>query len=129
MVAKKKVAASATPANERFPVLNRRYHAHNPDAGRNVTSEVLVNTATPQSKPKPTQGLAISRFSSSNVSQKIIVSKNAARLVSQTQRVDQYITVGSKAQAHALQTPTFSLKHLRAIKKIGMHVSAEKMLL
>ena len=47
----------------------------------------------------------------------------------QTQRVDQYMTVGKSAQAHALHTPTFSLKHFRAIKKIGMQVSAEKTLL
>src|SRR5436305_8322323 len=113
MAAKKKIVAITTPAKDRFPVLDRRYHAHNPDAGRNVTSEVLVRTATPQSTPNPTQGMAPSRFSNSNVSQKMAARKKAARLVSQTQRVDQYMTVGSSAQPHALETATLSLKHLR----------------
>jgi hypothetical protein len=129
MAAKKKIAAKATPAKDRFPVLHRRYHVHNPDAGRNVTREVLVNTATPQSKPNAIHGITPSRFSNSNANQKIIASKQAARLVSHTQRVDQYMTVGNSAQPHALQTATFSLKHFRAIKKIGMHVNAEKILL
>src|SRR3954470_14217511 len=118
-----------TPAKDRFPVLHRRYHGHNPDAGRNVTSEVLVSTATPQSRPNAIHGVAPSKFSNSNASQKIIASKNAARLVSHTQRVDQYMIVGNSAQPHALHTATFSLKHLRAIRKIGTHVNAEKILL
>jgi hypothetical protein len=43
--------------------------------------------------------------------------------------VHQNITLGSKAHAHAEPTATLSEKTLRAIRKIGMQVSAEKMLL
>src|SRR5438270_10362261 len=117
------------PANERLPRFQRRYQIHRPDAGRNERRDELVSAATPQSRPNPTQGIRPSSSSNFKASQKIAASSSAARLVSQTQRTLQYITVGSKAHAHALNTATFSLKHFRATKKIGMQVSAEKRLL
>ena len=43
-------------------------------------------------------------------------------------RVHQNITLGSKAHAQADPTTTFSEKIRRAIRKIGMHVSAENRL-
>ena len=55
-------------------------------------------------------------------------SSSAARLVSQTQRVHQYMTGGNTAHSQAVQTANFSLKHRLAIRKIGMQVSAEKKL-
>ena len=58
-----------------------------------------------------------------------IASRSAARLVSQTHRVHQYITGGMTAQSQPLQIASLSLKHLFAIRKIGMQVSAEKRLL
>ena len=58
-----------------------------------------------------------------------MATSRAEKLVSHTQRVHQYITWGSSAQVHAEPTATFSLKILRAIRKIGMQVRAEKMLL
>ena len=52
----------------------------------------------------------------------------AARLVSQMARVHQNITLGSKAHAQAAPTATLSENIRRAIRKIGMQVSAEKRL-
>src|ERR1700686_1560296 len=129
MVAAKKTDANAIPASDGFPAFHRRYHTHNPDAGKNEISEVFVSAATPHSKPNPIHGVRPFSSSSSSVSQKMTASNKAARLVSHTQRVDQYITIGNNAHPHALHTATFSLKHFRAIRKIGMHVSAENTLL
>ena len=58
----------------------------------------------------------------------MVAMSRAARLVSQIARVHQNITLGSKAHAQPEPTPTFSEKIRRAIRKIGMHVSAEKRL-
>ena len=58
-----------------------------------------------------------------------MASNRAARLVSHTQRVHQYMTAGSKAQSQAVQTATVSSKHRLPIRKMGMQVSAEKTLL
>src|SRR5689334_23101578 len=121
--------ASTTPASERFPARHRRCQIHNPDTGRNASREVLVSAEMPQSRPKAAHGRQPPRSSMSSVSQKISASKNAARLVSQTQRVHQYITDGSRAHSHPLQTATFSSKTFRAIRKMGMQVSAENRLL
>src|SRR5947207_4814518 len=129
MVAEKKTVASRTPATEDFPLFQRRYHGHSPDAGKNESREVLVKAATPQSRPKAIHILVPSNSSSFSASQKMSAKSSAARLVSHTQRVLQYITVGSSAHPQAVHTATFSLKHLRAIRKIGMQVRAEKMLL
>ena len=90
---------------------------------------MLVSAATPQSKPNCSQGFNPSFSSIVSVNQKITASNSAARLVSQTQRVHQKITEGNSAHVQALQTATFSLKHLFAMRKIGMQVSAEKILL
>src|SRR6267154_4087380 len=119
MAATKKAEAKTTPPKERFPLFDRRHHAHSPDAGRNDSNETFVSAATPQSTPNPIHGVGPSKSSSFRVSQKIKASSSAARLVSHTQRVDQYITEGKSAQVHAVQTETFSLKHFFAIKKIG----------
>src|ERR1700693_2118857 len=120
--------ASTTPASEDVPRLQRRYHAHSPEAGRNASREVLVRPAIPQSSPNSSHGFSPSLSSRSKVSQKISASKSAARLVSQTQRVHQYMTGGITAQSQADQMASFSPKHLLAIRKIGMQVSAEKKL-
>src|SRR5207248_981245 len=129
IVAQKKIPASVAPATAGTPRFLCLYTAHNPEAGRNASREVLVSPATPQSTPKPIHGTIPSSSSILSVSQKLKASRSAARLVSQTHRVHQYITDGSNAQAQAVQTATFSLKHFRAIRKVGMHVSAEKILL
>src|SRR5439155_21696095 len=121
--------ASATPPSEGFPFFHRRYQGHIADAGRNDSREVLVRAAAPHSRPNAIHGSAPSSSSSFSASQKMRVSSRAARLVSQTQRVHQYITVGKSAHAHAVHTATLSLKHFRAMRKIGMQVSAEKTLL
>jgi hypothetical protein len=42
--------------------------------------------------------------------------------------VHQYITLGSSAHAHADPTATFTEKIRRAMRKIGIHVSAENTL-
>ena len=128
MQAKKTIDASTTPPRDRLPHCARRYQAHNPAAGRNESREVLLNAVMPQSKPNSIQGIQPSRSSRVRASQKIVVSNNAARLVSQIARVHQNMTFGSRAQAHAEPTATFSEKILRAIRKIGMQVSAEKTL-
>src|SRR5438309_11119599 len=129
MVAAKNSVASNTPLSDVFPAFQRRYHGHSPNAGKNASREVLVKAATPQSRPKAIHILAPSSSSSFSVSQKMIARSSVARLVSHTQRVLQYITVGSRAHPQAVHTATLSLKHLRAIRKIGMQVRAEKMLL
>ena len=82
----------------------------------------------PQSSPNANQGGHPSRSSRVRASQKTAVSNNADRLVSQTQRVHQNMTLGSRAQAHDEPTATFSENIRRAIRKIGAHVSAEKTL-
>jgi len=129
MVAEKKIVASTTRESDLRRSFARRYHAHSPDAGRNESREVLVNAPTPHSRPNPIQGPVPSASSSRNVSQKITVRSSAARLVSHTHRVDQNITDGRTAHIHAVHTATFSLKHFRAIRKIGIEVNAENRLL
>src|SRR6266404_9267336 len=129
MVAAKNRAASAKPPIDDLPLFHRRYHAHNPDAGTNERREELVRAATPQRSPNAIHSLTPSRSSRVSASHKISDSSSAARLVSQTQRDPQYITVGNSAHAQLAQTATFSPKHFRAIRKIGTQVRAEKMLL
>ena len=90
---------------------------------------MLFSAATPHSNPKPNHGGQPSRSSIVRVSQKIVASNNAERLVSHTQRVHQNITLGSKAQAQADHTATFIEKIRRAIRKIGIQVRAEQRLL
>src|SRR5713226_6640401 len=114
-----------TPTSDGLPFFQRRYQAHKPDAGRNESREVLVSAATPQSRPNAIHGFAPSISSSCRVNQKMTARSSAARLVSQTQRVHQYITDGSSAHDQALQTATFSLKHFRPIRKMGTQVRAE----
>src|SRR6267154_1715753 len=122
-------AASTTPVMEGLSRFARRYHAHNPAAGRNASREVLVRPAIPHSSPNCSHEVNPFLSSRSRVSQKMRASSSAARLVSHTQRVHQYMTGGNTAQSQAVQTASFSLKHFLAIRKIGMQVSAEKRLL
>src|ERR1051326_3920392 len=125
----KNIAAKAIPgSDDRFCFL-LRYQTHNPDAGRKDRREVLVKAATPHKSPKAFHGSEPSISSSFNVSQKIRASSRAARLVSHTQRVHQYIIVGRRAHAQEDQIATLSLKHFLAIRKIGRQVRAEKILL
>src|ERR1700739_1894785 len=126
--ARKTPDASTTPAKDRLPRCARRYHAHNPAAGRNDSREVLLSAARPQSSPNSTHGSQPSRSSRVSASQKMVVRSSVDKLVSQTQRVDQNMTFGSSVQAHAEPTATFSEKIRRAIKKMGMQVNAEKRL-
>src|ERR1700733_7668303 len=129
MQAKKTTEARTMPAIDCLPRCARRYQAHNPATGRNESREVLVSAAIPQSSPNWIHGSRPSRSSRVNASQKIAASRSADKLVSQTQRVHQNITLGSNAHPHVEPTATFSEKILRAIRKIGTHVSAEKTLL
>src|SRR5580692_6297080 len=129
MQAKKMIDASTTPANDRLPSFARRYQTHNPAAGRNESREVPFRAMSPQSNPNSSQGSQPSRSSSVRASHRTVVSSRAERLVSQTARVHQNITLGSSAHAHADMTATFSVNIRFAIRKIGMHVSAEKTLL
>src|SRR5271165_2838365 len=122
-------ADSATPASDCLPRFRRRYHAHKPEAGRNASREVLASAAIPQSSPNWIHGTNPSLSSRSSVSQKTSASSNAARLVSHTQRVHQYITGGIIAHSQPVQTASFSSKHRLAIRKMGIQVSAEKKLL
>src|SRR5947209_5089849 len=122
------MAASTTPEIDRLPRLARRYQAHKPDAGRKESNDVLLSAARPQSKPNCSHGSKPSRSSNVRVNQKMVAMSRAARLVSQMARVHQNITLGSKAHAQADPTTTFSEKIRRAIRKIGMHVSAENRL-
>src|SRR5690242_18770292 len=124
MHAKKMIEAAATPPIDRLPRCPLRYHAHNPEAGKNDNMEVLVSAAIPHSSPNSNQGNRPSCSSSSSVSQKMIANSNAARLVSQTHRVAK--PDGSSAQNHDAHTAIFSPKHRLASKKMGTQVSAEK---
>src|SRR5262249_48627947 len=129
MVAAKNKDERATPGSEAKPFCCRRYHAQSPEAGRNPSREVLVNAAIPHNIPYTIHGFAPLTSSSLRVSQKRIASSNAARLVSHTQRVHQYMTDGNSAQSQAVHTAIFSSKHFLAIKKIGTQVRAENKLL
>src|SRR5246127_5446503 len=126
MQAKNMIEAAATPPSDRLPRFARRYHTHNPEVGKNDNMEVLVSVAIPHSSPNSNQGHRPSCSSTSSVSQKMIASSNAARLVSQTHRVAK--PDGSSAQNHDAHTAIFSSKHRLAIKKMGTQVSAEKIL-
>ena len=64
-----------------------------------------------------------------SVSQKSQVSRNAARLCSQTHRVAHVIIGGSNAHIQQVHKATLSPKLRLAIQKIAMQVSAEKTLL
>ncbi len=64
-----------------------------------------------------------------SASQKITANSRVEKLVSHTQRVHQYMTYGRRPHVQAEPTATFSEKIRRAIRKIGMQVSAEKTLL
>src|SRR6266852_5743640 len=121
--------ASATPASEGLLRFQRRYPHHTPEAGRNASMEVLVSPAIPHNSPNLSHGFNPLRSSRSRVSQKISARSSAARLVSQTHRVHQYMTGGITAHSQAVQIANFSSKHRLAIRKIGMQVSAEKKLL
>src|SRR5882672_9422414 len=121
--------ARMIPARERLLSFQRRYQIQSPEAGRKASNEVFVRAAMPQISPNSSHGFQSSFSSITSVSQKSTASKSAARLVSHTQRVHQYVTDGRSAHVQELQTATFSLKHRFAIKKIGIPVRAEKMLL
>ena len=97
-----------------------------PDAGRNASSTVLFSAAMPHSRPNSSQGIMPSRSSMVSASQKITASNNADRLVSHTQRVHHDIDIGQKSPSPGGPTATFSEKIRRAIRKIGMQVSAEE---
>src|SRR5579872_1730460 len=129
MQAMKTRDATVTPNKDGLPRLARWYQAQSPEAGRKAISTVLFSAAIAHRRPKSIHGFMPSRSSMVRVSQKIMATSRAEKLVSHTQRVHQYITWGSSAQVHAEPTATFSLKILRAIRKIGMQVRAEKMLL
>src|ERR1022692_3643031 len=91
MQAAKTRDASTTPVNDGFPPCARRYQAHSPETGRNARSTVLFSAAIPHSRPKNSHGLRPSRSSMVSASQKITANNSADKLVSQTQRVHQYI--------------------------------------
>src|ERR1700719_3237018 len=101
MHARKTTDANTIPAKDRLSRCARWYHAHNPAAGRNDSREVLLSAARPQSSPNSIHGCKPSRSSRVRASQKIVVSSSVDKLVSQIQRVDQNMTLGSRAQAHA----------------------------
>src|SRR5438105_13946435 len=126
MQAKNMIEATAIPPTDRLPLFARRYHAHNPEAGKKASMEGFVSAAIPHSRPNSSQGRRPSRSFSSSVSQKMIASSNAARLLSHTQRVA--TPHRSSAQNHDAHAATLSSKQRRAIKKMGMQVSAEKIL-
>src|SRR3954467_999363 len=98
-------------------------------------SRETATECTPKRKPWVSEFCAStgakknSSSTTTSVIQKSKVNKNVAKLVSQTQRVAQVITEGNKAQNQQVHRATFSLKHFRPIKKIGIQVSAEKILL
>src|SRR5258708_4754409 len=129
MQAKKTADANTTPAADLLPRFARRCHAHNPAAGRNDSREVLLSAMMLHISPNSSHGSQPSRSSKVRVSQKMVASKSAARLVSHTERVHQNMTFGSRAHAQAEPTATFSEKIRLAIRKIGTQVSAEKILL
>src|SRR5438876_1959047 len=124
MQAKNMIEATATPPIDRLPRFARRYHTHNPEAGKNDNIEVLVSAAIPHSSPNSNQGRIQSCSSSSSVSQKMIASSNAARLVSHTQRVAKQDS--SSAQNQDAQAATFALKQRSPHKEVGIAVSADK---
>src|ERR1700745_3303739 len=113
MQAKKMIEANAIPPTDRLPLFGPRYQTHNPEAGKNASMDVFVSAAIPHRRPNSSQGRRPSRSSNATVSQKMIASSRAARLVSQTQRVAN--PEGSSAQNHDAHTATFSLKQRRAI--------------
>src|SRR5438105_12591718 len=149
MQTRKITDAKTTPPKERLPSFQRRHQTQKPEIGRKARREVLTSAAIPHINPNSAQGKSRLRHvrvsalacacperakdnshsSITSVSQKSKVSRNAARLVSQTQRVAQAITGGSNAHSQQVQSATRSLKQRRAIQKIGMQVSAEKTLL
>src|SRR6266705_6099333 len=126
MQAKNMIEAAATPAADRLPSVKRQYNTQSPEASKNANMEGFVSAAIPHSSPNSIQGRIPSCSSSWSVSQKMIASSNAARLVSQTHRVAK--PDGSSAQNHDAHPATLSSKQRRAIRKIGMHVNAEKTL-
>src|SRR5207244_12333527 len=87
MQAKNMIEATAIPPTDRLPLFARRYHAHNPEAGKKASMEGFVSAAIPHSRQNSSQGRRPSRSFSSSVSQKIIASSNDARLVYQIHRV------------------------------------------
>src|SRR3954462_15462200 len=121
-------ADRTTPGSEDLLPFHRRYHAHSPEAGRNDSREVLVSAAMPHSSPNSIQGTSPSLSSKSSVTQKMIAKSKAAKLVSHTQRVHQYMTGGISAHRQEVQTASLSVKHRFAIRKIGIHVRAEQKL-
>src|SRR2546427_9756761 len=129
MQARNTPEATTIPARERLPSFQRRCQIHNPEAGRKASNDVLVRAAMLQSSPNCSHGFQPCLPSITSVSQKRTASRKVARLVFHTQSVHQYITDGRSAHVQELHTANFSLKHRFAIKKIGMHVSAEKTLL
>src|SRR5204863_4391824 len=100
---------------------------HNPEAGRKASNDGLVSAVMLQITANASQGFRPSLSFITSDNQNSTAISRAARLVSHTQRVDQYIIEGRSAQVHALHTATRSLKHRFAVKKMGMQVSAEKM--
>src|SRR5579859_4513604 len=121
--------ANTTTPSDRLPIFARWYQAHRPAAGRNASSDVPFSAIRPQSAPNSIHGSQPSRSSRVSASQITVAKSSADRLVSQITRVHQKITFGSRAHAHDDPMATFSEKMRRAIRKIGTHVSAEKMLL
>src|SRR5258708_1641688 len=111
--------ATTIPVSEVLPRFQRRCHVHSPEAGRNASREVLVRPAIAHNSPNSSQGPTPSRSSKSRVSQKITARSSAARLVSHTHRVHQYITGGITAHSQPLQIASLSLKHRLAIRNMG----------
>src|SRR6266498_626886 len=114
MVAKKTMEASTTPAKDGLPNFARRYQDHSPAPGRNANRDGLFSATMPQSRPKPNQGIHPSRSSMVRASQRITASSRADKVVSQTDRVHQKITLGSSAQAQVDAMATLCEKILRA---------------
>src|SRR5690348_16408600 len=108
------IPASSSPGIAFSAHFLRLHNTHKNENGRNDRQVGLVSAVTPQSAPKPTNANT-PRFSISSVSQKIMLSRNAVRLVSHTHRTDQYITYGSTAHVHADHSATFSSKHFFAM--------------
>src|SRR5258708_37594230 len=69
-------AASTTPVMEGLSRFARRYHAHNPAAGRNASREVLVRPAIPHSSPNCSHEVNPFLSSRSRVSQKMRASSS-----------------------------------------------------
>src|SRR5947209_18070325 len=122
IVAKKTTDAETTHARDFLLTFGRRYHVHNPAAGRNASRDVPFRAMTPQSRPKPNHGRQPSSSSIARQSQIASASSSAERLVSHIARVHQNMTLGSSAHAHADHRATFSENMRRAMRKIGMHV-------